>query len=87
MSDDEVLQAWSGLTIDDVLPTHVNRLVCVIAEQEHPRLATGEDLWHAWCLWRRGETCRRELAYEAMASREEANLGPPFGAHPVDVAG
>ena len=48
--DDEVLQAWSGFTIDDVLPTHVNRLVFAISEQEHDRLATAEDLWRIWRL-------------------------------------
>ena len=75
LSEDEVLQAWSGLSIDDVLPTHVNGLVGVLAEQEqreHPRLASAADLWRAWRLWHRGERRWREPAYEPVASREMA---------------
>ena len=78
-SEEEVLQAWPGLTIDDVLPTHVNRLVCVIAEQEqqeHPRLASAADLWRAWRLWQQGERRWRETAYEPVASREVAIHDP-----------
>ena len=66
LSDNEVLHAWSGLTIDDdVLLTHVNCLVFVISEHEHARLATAKDLRHVWRLWQQGGRRWRELAYEA----------------------
>ena len=70
-SAEEVRQASSGLTVDDVAPSHINRLVAVLAEQQergNPRLATADDLWQVWRTWQRGERRWREPAYEPVAA-------------------
>ena len=48
LSAEEVRQASSGLTVDDVAPSDINRLVAVLVDQQergNPRLATADDLW------------------------------------------
>ena len=79
LSAEEVRQASSGLTVDDVAPSHINRLVAVLADQQergNPRLATAEDLWQVWRTWQRGERRWREPAYEPVAGRETAIRDP-----------
>ena len=74
-SAEEVRQASSDLTVDDVAPSHINRLVAVLADQQergNPRLATADDLWQVWRTWQRGERRWREPAYEPVAGRETA---------------
>ena len=75
LSAEEVRQASSDLTVDDVAPSHINRLVAVLADQQergNPRLATADDLWQVWRTWQRGERRWREPAYEPVAGRETA---------------
>ena len=72
LSAEEVRQVSSGLTVDDVAPSHVNRLVAALADQQergNPRLATADDLWKVWRTWQRGERRWREPAYEPVAQR------------------
>ena len=79
LSSGEVRQASSGLTVDDVAPSHVNRLVAALADQQeqgNPRLATADDLWRVWKTWQRGERRWREPAYEPVAGREAAIRDP-----------
>ena len=79
LSAEEVRQASSGLTVDDVAPSHVNRLVAVLADQQergNPRLATADDLWQVWRIWQQGERRWREPAYEPVAGREAAISDP-----------
>ena len=79
LSAEEVRQASSGLTVDDVAPSHVNRLVAVLADQQergNPRLATANDLWQVWRIWQQGERRWREPAYEPVAGREAAISDP-----------
>ena len=79
LSAEEVRQASSGLTVDDVAPSHINRLVAVLADQQergNPRLATADDLWQVWRTWQRGERRWREPAYEPVAGRETAIRDP-----------
>ena len=79
LSVEEVRQASSGLTVDDVAPSHINRLVAVLADQQergNPRLATADDLWQVWRIWQQGERRWREPAYEPVAGRETAIRDP-----------
>ena len=74
---EEVRQASSDLTVDDVAPSHINRLVAVLADQQergNPRLATADDFWQVWRTWQRGERRWREPAYEP--GRETAIRDP-----------
>ena len=79
LSAEKVRQASSGLTVDDVAPSHVNRLVAALADQQergNSRLATADDLWKVWRTWQRGERRWREPAYEPVAGRETAIRDP-----------
>ena len=70
LSAEEVRQASSDLTVDDV---------AVLADQQergNPRLATADDLWQVWRTWQRGERRWREPAYEPVAGRETAIRDP-----------
>ena len=72
LSEDEVMAAWSGLTIDEILPTHLNRLVLIISMQDGLRLADADCLWQVVRTWQCGERRWREPAFEPVASRAVA---------------
>ncbi|CAE7648370.1 unnamed protein product, partial [Symbiodinium necroappetens] len=74
LTEDEAHAAWSGLAVSDILPTHVYVLVERVAQNSHPRLVQGAELWLTWRDWRQGERRWRDPSMEPVASRaQDAN--------------